>query len=123
MNFSNNLIEKAKTAASAEELLQMAAAEGFELTAEEAEKYFEFLNSNGAISDAELENIAGGKGDGPKPKYKAGQKVNFCGLYGIIESSYWSDFQKAFYYMVKMDNGETMKFPLESECCPAKVIV
>ena len=124
MNFSNELIEKAKTASSAEELIEMAQKEGIELSAADAETYFSFLKNNGPLSAEELDQVAGGKGeDGPKPKYHAGQTVNFCGLYGVIESSYYSDFQKAFYYMCKMDNGDEMKFPLESDICPAKVVL
>lgn len=123
MKFSNEMIEKAKSASSAEELMHMAAEEGIALTAEEAKQYFDFLHSSGALSDEELENVAGGKGnDGPKPKYKAGRRINFCGLGGTIESSYYSDFQKAFYYMCRMDNDDLMKFPLESDICPAKVV-
>lgn len=98
----------------------MAAAEGIELTAEEAEKYFEFLNSEGVLSDDELENVAGGKGR--EAKYKPGQRVIFEGRYGTIESSWWVEFQEAFYYWVVMDDGERLKFPLESPISAAKVI-
>ena len=60
MNFSKELIEKAKTAKSAEELLAMAKAENVELTAEQAAKVFEELNKTGELSDEELDNVAGG---------------------------------------------------------------
>ena len=60
MNISKELIEKAKTAKSAEELLEMAKAENIELTEEEAAKAFEELNKNGELSDEELDNVAGG---------------------------------------------------------------
>ena len=60
MKYSKELIEKAKTAKSAEELLAMAKAENIELSAEEAEKAFAELNKTGELSDEELNNVAGG---------------------------------------------------------------
>lgn len=60
MNFSNELIEKAKTAKSAEELFAMAKAENIEMTAEEAAKYFAELHKTGELSDDELDNVSGG---------------------------------------------------------------
>ena len=61
MNFTDEMIAKAKTAASAEELIELAAEEGIIITAEEAEKYFSFLSNNGELSDEALEAVAGGK--------------------------------------------------------------
>ncbi|MGM9644954.1 MAG: Nif11-like leader peptide family RiPP precursor [Eubacteriales bacterium] len=63
MEISKELIEKAKTAKSAEELLQIAKAENIELTAEEAEKAFAGLHKTGELSDEELDNVSGGCGD------------------------------------------------------------
>ena len=60
MNYSNELIEKAKQSKSAEELLAMAKAENIDLSAEEAEKAFAELNKTGELSDEELNNVAGG---------------------------------------------------------------
>ena len=54
------LIEKAKAAKSAEELLALAKENNVELTEEEAKTYFEQLNANGAVSDDELDAVAGG---------------------------------------------------------------
>ena len=59
-NLTPELIAKAKTAKSAEELLALAKANNVELTEEEAKTYFEQLNANGAVSDDELEAVAGG---------------------------------------------------------------
>ena len=59
-NFTPELIAKAKAAKSAEELLEVAKSNGIELTAEEANTYFEQLNTNGAVSDDELEAVSGG---------------------------------------------------------------
>ena len=60
MKFSNEMIEKAKTAKTAEELLAMAKAENIEISAEEAAKAFAELNKTGELSDEELDNVAGG---------------------------------------------------------------
>jgi predicted ribosomally synthesized peptide with nif11-like leader len=54
------LRSKAEQAKSPEELLQMAQAEGITLTVKEAEDLFTRLNHKGALSDDELENVAGG---------------------------------------------------------------
>ena len=61
MNVSKELLEKAKAAKSAEELLAMAKAESVELTEEEAAKAFAELNKTGELSDEELDNVAGGR--------------------------------------------------------------
>ena len=63
MNISKELVEKAKTAKTAEELLAMAKAEHIELTEEQAAKAFDGLNKNGELSDEELDNVSGGCGD------------------------------------------------------------
>lgn len=59
-NLTPELIAKAKAAKSAEELLELAGANGIELTEGEAETYFAQLNANGAVSDEELNLVAGG---------------------------------------------------------------
>ena len=78
MNVSKELLEKAKQAKTAEELLAIAKAENVELTAEEAAKAFAELNKTGEISDEELDNVAGGCGDPEtpgEPKFNVGQTV------------------------------------------------
>ena len=78
MEFTNGMIEKARQAASAEELRTMAKEEGFSLTEEEAGQFFAFLHTSGAMSDEELEAVSGGKGGGssqPPQKFKNGQHV------------------------------------------------
>ena len=74
MNVSKELLEKAKTAKTAEELLAMAKAENIELTVEQAAKAFAELNKTGELSDEELDNVAGGCG-GPDYKYNIGDSV------------------------------------------------
>ena len=77
-NLTPELIAKAKTAKNTEELLEIAKANGVELTAEEAKTYFEQLNANGTVSDEELDAVVGG-GSCPNngETYKAGTKVRF----------------------------------------------
>ena len=60
MKFTDEMLEKAKTAKSAEELLEMAKAENIEISAEEAAKAFAELNKTGELSDEELDNVSGG---------------------------------------------------------------
>ena len=67
------MIAKAKTAESAEKLFEIAKANNVELTEEEAKTYFDQLNANGAVSDDELDVVAGGCGE----TYKVGTKVRF----------------------------------------------
>ena len=76
-NLTPELIEKAKTAKSAEELLALAKANNVEITEEEAKTYFAQLNANRAVSDEELDAVAGGGFMGvipPSNKEKNGLK-------------------------------------------------
>ena len=80
MNVSKELLKKAKTAKSAEELLEMAKAENIELNAEEAAQAFAKMNKNGELSDEELDNVAGGCGrdyepSGETPKFHVGDRL------------------------------------------------
>ncbi len=59
--FNTEMIEKAKAAKSAEELLELAKAGGVKMTADEAVTYFAQLNPNGSeLDDDELVNVSGG---------------------------------------------------------------
>lgn len=80
MNISKELVEKAKTAKLAEELLAMAKAENIELNAEEAAQAFAKMNKNGELSDEELDNVSGGCGrdyepSGETPKFHVGDRL------------------------------------------------
>ena len=80
MNISKELLEKAKQAKTAEELLAMAKAENIELNAEEAAQAFAKMNKNGELSDEELDNVAGGCGrdyepSGETPKFHVGDRL------------------------------------------------
>ena len=60
-NLKPEIIEKAKAAKNAEELLELAKANGVEMTADEAKTYFEQLNpKSGELSDDDLDAVAGG---------------------------------------------------------------
>ena len=55
------MIEKAKAAKTAEELLALAKENNVEMTADEAKTYFAQLNpKSGELSDDDLDNVAGG---------------------------------------------------------------
>ena len=91
MNISKELLEKAKTAKSAEELLAMAKAEKVELTEEEAAKAFAELNKTGELFDEELDNVAGGgcPGGATPPKFSVNDRVSHKGsdgkeVYGTV---------------------------------------
>ena len=117
MKISKELLKKAKTAKSAEELLEMAKAEHIELTAEQATKALAKMNKNSELSDEELDNVAGGGGGRP-PKFSRNDRVSHKGsdgkaVYGTVvliipvESDYW--------YLV-VDDGDIMGRPYyESE--------
>ena len=59
-NLTPEIISKAKAASTVDELLAIAKENDIELTEDEAKTYFEQLNANGAVSDDELELVAGG---------------------------------------------------------------
>ena len=59
--FDSNLLEKAKEANSADELVALANENGVVLTANEAEAYYAQLHPvSGELSDDELDNVSGG---------------------------------------------------------------
>ena len=61
MNFNAEMIEKAKMAKSAEELLEIAKANGVEMTEDEAKTYFAQLNpKRGELDEDLLVNVSGG---------------------------------------------------------------
>ena len=60
MSVSKELLEKAKTAKTAEDLLDMARKENIDMTEKEAAKAFADLHKSGEMSDDELDNVSGG---------------------------------------------------------------
>ena len=60
-NLTPEMIEKAKAAKSAEELLEIAKANNVEMTADEAATYFAQLSpKSGELDDDDLDSVAGG---------------------------------------------------------------
>lgn len=57
---NEELIMKARTAKSPEELMALAKENGIELDEDGARSYFEQLNKSGELSDEELDNVSGG---------------------------------------------------------------
>lgn len=57
---NEEILEKARQAKSAEELIALAKENGEELSEEEAAAYFAQLNKSGELSDEELDSVAGG---------------------------------------------------------------
>ena len=92
-NLTPEMIEKAKAAKSAEELLEVAKAGGVEMTADEAATYFAQLNpKSGELDDDLLDGVAGGivqiinpsssrlsVSDGSNIKYHDGRRCPQCG--------------------------------------------
>lgn len=69
-NFNEELLEKAKQAKSAEEILVLAKENGMEVTREQAAAYYAQLNPvSGELSDDELDNVAGGGCGGSNTDY------------------------------------------------------
>ncbi len=63
MEMNNEILQKAKDAKSAQELMDIAKESNVEMTEESAQAYFELLNersASGELPDTELENVSGG---------------------------------------------------------------
>ena len=61
---NEEILAKAKAAKSADELIELAKANGKEMTAEQAAAIFNSINGSGEITDEELVNTVGGCGGG-----------------------------------------------------------
>ena len=60
-NITTEMVEKAKTAKTLDELIELAKDAGIELGTEEAQMYFGMLNpKSGELSDDELDDVSGG---------------------------------------------------------------
>ena len=96
-NLTSEMIEKAKTAKSTDELLELAKANGVEITEDDAKTYFAQLSPKcGELDDDELDEVSGGGCNGSdteelapaKPKLSLGRTVilkepghSFCSCY------------------------------------------
>ena len=75
-NLTPEMIEKAKAAKSAEELLELAKANGFDMSADEAKTCFAQLNpKSGELDDDALDGVAGGCGDSDDSSGSIGDTV------------------------------------------------
>ena len=124
MNISKELLEKAKMAKTAKELLAMAKAENIELTEGQAAKAFAELNKTGELSDEELDNVAGGCGDDseseetkePVNKFNVGDRVYLTtGMHSatVVSFRYYC---RTFVYDIKFDHSpfrDSMGKPVE----------
>ena len=119
MNISKELLEKAKTAKSAEELLELAKAENIELTEEQAKEYFATIHASGELSDEELDNVSGGCYEsGDTPKFSVGQHVGVCAgrghaparILSVSDEKHdgWCK-NKQWIYSIKFDQGREIR--------------
>ena len=60
---AKEILQKLKTAKSPEELLEIAKANGAEMTAEQAKVAYDRLCGSGELSDDDLDKVAGGAAD------------------------------------------------------------
>ena len=76
MKLTAEQLMKARSAKSAEELMELAKSDGIEVTEEQATEQFTMLHSEGVLADEELDNVAGGGCGGTKERYpKEGDRV------------------------------------------------
>ena len=117
VEMNQELLEKAKEAKSAEELLSLAKENGVELTKDEAEEYFAQMHQSGELSDEELDNVAGGgchKKDGRlivTVDYGCDQwACSICGSKRIFESQVYGR-------MHHCSNGNSVRHPGACSTC------
>ena len=80
-NLKPEMIEKAKAAKSAEELLELAKANNIDMTADEAATYLAQLSPKcGELDADDLDNVSGGCGTQYTPKFAVGDHVLKRGL-------------------------------------------
>ena len=118
MNWNTEMIEKAKAAASVEELLEIAKANAVELTPAEAATYFAQLNPvTGELSDDDLDAVSGGACSGSSDivRITSGQTCSKCGgteaiMQPSIDPSFYTDFMcKKCGWVIGHDDG-TIKY-------------
>ena len=98
-NLTPEMIEKAKVAKNAEELLALAKANGVEMTEEDAKTYFaQLVSQSGEIDDNDLDNVAGGacyNKDGYRKIANHYQKCDLfdcgCGAFRRVKDSISTD--------------------------------
>ena len=113
MNVSKELLKKAKTAKTAEELIEMAKEENIELTVEQAAKAFAELHKAGELSDEELDNVSGGCSPSAPPKYHVGDYVKYYYQYEFTWTYECTATGTSFIEDIKAD-GSTWMYKLEA---------
>ena len=78
------LLKKLKAAKSAQELIEMAKAQGTEIAADMAEELFTMLNAEEELSDEDMEKIAGGD-EVPEPMYDLVRLDGLDGIWYVIK--------------------------------------
>lgn len=108
MNLTSEQLTKAKAAKSVEELLALAKESGIELTEEEAAKYLADLHKEGSLSDDEFDNVVGGCGGDPEPKYTVGTRFLLNGYYPYVITKIigYDSGWKEYYYELEAINGK-----------------
>ncbi len=86
---NEEILRKAREAESAEELLEIAKANGFDISEEDAKDIFARLNSDGELADGELEAVSGGCGDDSEWAQKSGKTFTCpsCGRRTLVATS------------------------------------
>ena len=92
----NEIIKKARAAKSAGELIELAKANGKDLTKEQAEMFFKSLSQGGEMSDEELSSAVGGCG-GSEISWEKSlgfsridcRKGDFVGGHTFAAKTYW----------------------------------
>ena len=107
--FTPELIEKAKSAKTPEELMALAKENGMELTEESAKAYFDRLHpQTGELSDSELDNVSGGCGGGETVLYIhswiGANRITATGK--VVKRSYEDG---SWYYTLKIHDGSEIK--------------
>lgn len=81
MEFDKELIKKAKSAQSVEEIKEIAKENNLEISDKEARIVFDKFHYDGQLSEEELDNVSGGQcvpeSSGMIPKYKVGDEVRY----------------------------------------------
>lgn len=96
-NFTPEMIEKAKAAKTAEELMALAKENEIEMTEDEAKAYVAQLNPvSGELADDELDNVAGGCGgsDSSTPVSTEPERKIYQGIFwegALVTGPYCSD--------------------------------
>lgn len=113
MKLTAEQLMKARSAKSAEELMELAKADGIEVTEEQAAEQFIMLHSEGELADIELDNVSGGECDsGSKGKtFERGDHVRitegaYKGRTGVVDRPDYGNREHLAYMIFWDDNGE-----------------